>query len=374
MDFENSKITRREALKRAGAAALAVSTAGGLAASASARSNRSARRQSDSVNYYSYSVYTAPEYFKAFTHETGIKVTTGNYGGEPELLSKLRATRGRGFDVMNVNNALVQQLAAEGLIQPIDPTRLKNWKYVYPRFQDADFLQDKGKFWGSPGVWGPDGIVYRTDKVKGIDSWSALWDEKLKGKLTNVDDGYEEMLIAGVHLGMKAKFSKNPIRLTDADYAKLKSALIDQVRLDTKLWADNATAEALIASGDAVVSLGRIALLTDLRKQNIPVKLINPKEGALGWANGSCISVASTNIDNAYKFLDYLISPDYGVALANKYGYPSPSARSMAALAPAFRKDLFMNDPDLLDKLLFWQPAADRAKWDQLWTEVKAAA
>src|SRR5579859_1709024 len=121
MTVESDTITRREALKRIGAAGLAVSAATAAGApSAVAQMRRLKRSLGGTVNYFTYSVYSVPQYFVPFTKATGITVTASNYGTEEELLSKMRATRGAGYDIMNVNNAIVGEMAKEGLIQPID--------------------------------------------------------------------------------------------------------------------------------------------------------------------------------------------------------------------------------------------------------------
>jgi spermidine/putrescine-binding protein len=379
MSDDASGVTRRDALKQFGAAGVAVSAASGIAASVARAQSRPRKTSAGTVNYFTYSVYSVPAYFTEFTKQTGITVTASNYGEEEELEAKLRATRGEGYDVINVNNAIVGELAEEGLLLPIDRSRIPNWKYVFPRFQNAAFLQYKGKYYGSPGVWGPDGIMYRTDLIKQypgapIDSWDLMWYPGLSGKLETVNDNYEMFLIAGMHLGLKDKLSQNPIELTTAEYAAIKSTLIEQVKLDTKLWTDLPTAEALLASGDSVAGLGRIAFQSALSKEKVPTKLVNPKEGALAWANGTCISAATKNVDACYELMNFLLSPTYGGELATTYGYSSPSQQSMDALPAKLRNSLFLNDPNLLDKLLFWEPAGQPTKWANIWNEVLAAA
>ena len=74
------------------------------------------------------------------------------------------------------------------------------------------------------------------------------------------------------------------------------------------------------------------------------------------------------------KFLDYAVSPGYGVALANLFGYPASSKQVMAKLSAAKRKDMFLNDPNILEKMYFWKPAPQQAQITQMWTEVKASA
>ena len=84
---------------------------------------------------------------------------------------------------------------------------LKNWKNLYPQFSDANFIRYKGQIYGVPTVWGPEGLIYRTDKLKGVDSWDVLWDEKNKGPLSVIDYDYEMALVAALYLGMKKQLS-----------------------------------------------------------------------------------------------------------------------------------------------------------------------
>ena len=35
---------------------------------------------------------------------------------------------------------------------------------------------------------------------------------------------------------------------------------------------------------------------------------------------------------------------------------------------------MFLNDPNILEKMYFWKPAPQQAQITQMWTEVKASA
>jgi spermidine/putrescine transport system substrate-binding protein len=378
--MEQDKLSRRDVLKRAGVAGVILGSGGVLASVADAHTFRGAhraipqRKTSGSVEFFTYAVYSDPKLTKAFTQQSGLSIKPDNFGELDEMLSKVRATRGKGFDTISVASNLVGQMASEGLIQPIDTTRLKNWKHVYPSFKNADFVHYKGKLYGVPTVWGPEGLIYRTDKIKSVDSWDILWDEKYSKQMSVIDYDYEMILIAALKLGMKKQLAKNPITFSKGDLAKIKAALQDQIKLDSKLWSDASVAESLLASGESAVTVGRVLFLTDLRKKNVPVKLVNPKEGTQGWVTSTVLSAGSSNVDNAYKFLDYVISPSYGLPLGMNFGYPLTSSQIMAKIPAAKRKDMVLQDPNLVDKMIFWKPAAGMAEWTKIWSEVKAGA
>jgi spermidine/putrescine-binding protein len=370
-----SPLTRADFLKRSAAAAAVaapalLAPAGALGKLAGARLTRATA--SKTVTWLTYALYSDPTLTAAFTKQTGISISPDNFGELPQMETKLRA--GGNDDVVSISSNLVTPLAQEGLLQPVDPSRIPNWKNLYKQFADADFVRYNGEIYGVPTVWGPEGLIYRTDKLKNVDSWDILWDEKYKGQLAMINYDYEDFLTGALYLGITKPLKENPISFTAAELTKIKAALTQQIHLDVKTWTDTAVAESLLASGEAIASVGRIAFLTDLQKQHIPVKLINPKEGTQGWVTSTCIVKTTSNIDGCYDFLNYVISPDYGVPLAHTYGYPATSTRVMSAIPPTLRKEMFLNDPALLEKMYFWKPTPQQSQITQDWTEVLAAA
>lgn len=381
MEFERP-ISRRRALQVLGAAGIAVGTAGALSACGGDEKARTTTSTSagksaasgGSVTFLTYAVYSDKSLVGEFTKQTGTKVVPENFGELDEMLSKLRANRGAGYDVISAASNLVPQLASEGLIQPIDTDRLTNWKHLYPQFQEADFIRHDGQIYGVPTVWGPEGLMYRTDKIAKADSWEILWDEKYNKKMSVIDYDYEMILTAALYLGMKDQLSQNPISFSEAELAKIKVALSQQIKLDSKLWSDASEAESLLATGESWVTVGRVLFLTNLRKKNVPVALVNPKEGTQGWVTSTCISAGTENLDRAYAFCDYAISPDYGQPLGETFGYPLTSKEIMGRIDQNKRNDMFLQDPNIVESMVFWKPADDPAAWTKIWNEVKASA
>lgn len=382
MDFERP-ISRRRALQVLGAAGIAVGTAGALSAcggdeeastaTTSAGGGKSAAK-GGSVTFLTYAVYSDKSLVGEFTKQTGTEVVPENFGELDEMLSKLRANRGAGYDVLSAASNLVPQLASEGLIQPIDTERLTNWNKLYSQFQEADFIRHEGEIYGVPTVWGPEGLMYRTDKISKADSWEILWDEQYDKKMSVIDYDYEMVLTAALYLGMRDQLSQNPISFSQDDLAKIKDALSQQIKLNSKLWSDASEAEALLATGESWVTIGRVLFLTNLRKKNVPVALVNPKEGTQGWVTSTCISAGTENLDRAYAFCDYAISADYGRPLGESFGYPLTSEEIMGQIDEAKRNDMFLQDPNIVDSMVFWKPADDPAAWTKLWNEVKVSA
>ena len=347
----------------------------GLGAAAVLGAPYVARAAEGSVTFFSYTTYTDPRLTGQFSEQTGIELKIQNFGNLDQMVGKIKATGGGGIDVVSVANNLTKQLFEDGLLEPLDVSRLNNWPHIYPEFQSAEFIQtgEGARIIGVPTVWGPEGLIYRTDKVKHADSWTALWDEQYKGRISAVDYAYEMVLIAAQVLGYHDNLVRDPITFTDDQYAAIKDKLIAQKQLVTKYWGSSAEGATLVASGEVWVSVGRLSMLKPAREENVPVKLIAPKEGAQGWCTSTCIVRASQNKDAAYAFLDYVTGEVYQNPLAKVRGYPLANRSIMQQLPEDLRMQLMLNDPDLLKSMVWWKRAADIQRINNLWNEVKAA-
>jgi spermidine/putrescine transport system substrate-binding protein len=363
-----SRLNRRRILQGMGAA--------GLAASSPLMRTAPARAQESSLTFLTYAVYSDPRLVDAFTAETGVAIVPENFGELDEMVTKLRARESEGYDVISVASNLTKQLFTEGLLLPIDTSRVPNWENLNPAFGEAGYVQTgtEGEVIGVPTVWGPEGLIYRTDLVsEPVDSWSILWNEEYSGQLSAIDYGYEMILIAALYLGYQEELKADPIVFSDEQFDAIKQALIDQKQLLNRYWSDASEAEAGLASGETVATIGRILFQVDLEREGIPVQLVSPKDGTQGWSTSTCIAAKSQNVDAAYEFLNYVISPAYGTPLADVMGYPSSSSEVLDALPEDVRARMTFNDPNIVESMIWWQAAGDEQRWNDLWNEVKAS-
>ncbi|MCC6945059.1 MAG: extracellular solute-binding protein [Thermomicrobiales bacterium] len=361
-------LDRRRLLKGAGAA--------GLALGAPMARSMPTSAQSDKLVFLTYAVYSDPVLVDGFTEQTGVSIVPENYGELDEMVTKLRARGSSGYDVVSVASNLTRQLFEEGLLLPIDTSRLSNWPDLDPAFGTAAYVQTgvEGQANGVPTVWGPEGLIYRTDLVEEpVDSWSILWNENYKGQISAIDYGYEMILIAALYLGYQDELRADPIVFTDEQFDNIKNALIEQKQLVNRYWSDVSEAVSGLASGETVATIGRILFQTELENEGIPVQLVSPKEGAQGWCTSTCIAANSENVDAAYEFLDYVISPDYGLPLAESMGYPSSSQVVLSMLPEEVRARMTFNDPNIVESMIWWQAVGDEQRWNDLWNEVRAS-
>ena len=101
------------------------------------------------------------------------------FGDDDDAFTKVKA----GFrpDIAHPCYDKVARWNKEGLLQPIDTKRIKNWDTIFPVFRNLPDIQaGDGKVWMVPWDWGNTSILYRTDLVKNPEqSWNLLWDKRI---------------------------------------------------------------------------------------------------------------------------------------------------------------------------------------------------
>ena len=112
----------------------------------------------------------------------------------------------------------------------------------------------------------------------------------------------------------------------------------------------------------------------ELRKLNFPIGETIPKENTTGWIDHLMITAGSDNKDLAYKFLDYMVGAKTQKLVTDVTHYTPANAQAAQFMTPAQRAGLHLDDVDNYQKhIYFWQNVPRRAKYNEIWNEVKAA-
>src|SRR3990167_3612038 len=172
------------------------------------------------LHVYNWSDYIAKDTVAKFEKESGVKVVYDVFDSNETLEAKLLAGKS-GYDiVVPSNNFLAKQIKAK-VYQPLDKSKLPNWKNLNPDLLKTLEVSDPGNQYAFPYMWGSIGIGYNVDKVKAalgdnapVDSWDLLFKpeniEKLKSCGVAFLDSPTEILPIALHyLGYKTD-SQNP--------------------------------------------------------------------------------------------------------------------------------------------------------------------
>ena len=141
-----------------------------------------ARRQQPTSSLLHLVRVRIPDFNKSFldAHPDGVETTV--FGDDDDAFTKVKA----GFrpDLAHPCYDKVARWNKEGLLQPIETAKIKNWDKIFPVFRNLPDIQaGDGKVWMVPWDWGNTSILYRTDLVKNPEaSWQLLWNKDYAGR------------------------------------------------------------------------------------------------------------------------------------------------------------------------------------------------
>ncbi len=311
------------------------------------------------LRIYNWSDYIAEDTVPAFEKETGVKVIYDMYESNEELLAKLQIGGG-GYDLVVPTGYIVEVLAAQSLLAPLNKAWLKNFGNVAASFQNPAF--DTGNKFSIPWQWGTTGIAWRTDKLAAApDSWAVFHDAQFKGKMTQMDDSRDV-------IGSWLKFRGKSLNSTSAE--ELAAAKADAMAAKALLKAYlSAPVKGQLVSGDVWIAQLWNGDTMQAKAEQPAIGYAVPKEGAGIWLDSLVIPRDAPNARAAHAFMDFILRPDVGAALSTFTGYGTPNQAAMAVMTDAVPYPT----AEELGRLEYQKDlGAATALWDQIWTEIKA--
>lgn len=322
------------------------------------------------LHYYNWADYVAPETYKAFTADTGVKIKKDFFVSNEELQAKLQGGA-RGFDLAAPTGYMVQILAEAGLLEELDWSQLPTVeKSLDPQFRKLPY--DPEDKWSVPKDWGSTGFMYRTDMVKEKPTtWREFVDlakGPYSGKVT-VLDGIPECV--GSMLVMLG-YSYN-----SEDEGEIEEAKQELIDLKSHLLAITSTEyKQMLIDGKAVMALGWNGDGAAVAAKK-PAEYVIAEEGGEFWVDAYVIPKGAKNPTAAHAWIDYVYDPEHNAIETEFTYYGSPVKREF--LEPVMDKKVFTNDDvfppeDTLEKLEPNSVSPEGTKLrDRAWTEFKAA-
>jgi len=320
--------------------------------------------QGELVVYSWYQKWIKEDVIPAFEQETGITVKyLGAYASNDEWWAKLQA--GESWDVFIPSTSYVIRAMAADLLTPLDLAQIPNYTNLLPEYQNLDYYVKEGKTYAVPFDRVFYALAYRTDVFGSPpDSWAITWDKTYAGQIALHDNAYSRIAYAALLIG------DDPLRPTRWD--DIRQKLIEQKALVKKYWKDYQNGMELFINKEAVVGQltdGRVRMAQDL---GAPVGWTVPKEGVLIFIDTFAIPKTAKNVENAHKFIDFLLRPDIQLKQLRGMRYDAVNAAARQLLAPDESKRF---EPPAGAKLILGDlaPAEVLQKASEIWNEVKLA-
>ncbi|GGF65041.1 MULTISPECIES: extracellular solute-binding protein [Mameliella] len=309
----------------------------------------------DTLRLLTWGGYAPDEVIELFEQKTGhtVEVTKSN---NEEMIAKLRATGGGGFDLVQPSQDRVMGPQMEfGIYKPIDMSKIDESLFI-PSMLMATMANTtvNDEVYGVPHVWGTSGLVLNTaeagDTVK---DYTDLCDPAVAGKVTY-------RLKRPTLIGFAFAMGEDPFAAY-GDEEKYKEIM---GKVEAKLTECKANVKTYWGGGDELMNLVRSGEVTasmawdtggwKLNDDNADITFVAPASGALGWIDTFVLPAKGQADDVAYEWINFVMQPEIAAMITAAAGNFTASAGADEYVEDGL-KAKYQNS--------FPQEAIDNIKW-----------
>lgn len=322
--------------------------------------------EENTINIFAWGDILEPSIIAEFEKETGIKINLSYYSSNEELLVKLKATKGEGYDLIIPTDYVVHALIKEDLLKPIDKNKLDFWPSINPHLL-GHFYDPKNSY-SVPFEWeifgfGIDKEYFRNHPF--TPSWGMIFDPKIvQYKITMENDPDDAIDFASLYLYGSVS------TLTPQQTEEIRQLLVQQ-----KVWVAayaNFRGDYFLATRNVAIAVASSSYILRTKKKFGFVDFVVPEEGSFIAIENLCIPRPSQKEDLVYRFMNYLYTPKSVAAHFETYSF-FPAALQ----APDFlnidesTRELIASVQKDFDKYHFITTLLPQKETRDLWVAVK---
>ncbi|MGC9370882.1 MAG: extracellular solute-binding protein [Paracoccaceae bacterium] len=291
-----------------------------LSAAVAAVAGMTDMASAETLRLLTWGGYAPENVVEMFEKETGITVEVTKSNNE-EMIAKLRATGGGGFDLAQPSQDRIAGPQAEfGIYKPIDLSKIDASLFI-PSMLEATKGNTTvgGEVYGVPHVWGTSGLVLDTKKAAMVKDYTDLCSDAVAGKVSY-------RLKRPTLIGFAFSMGLDPFAAY-GDEAAYKE-IIDQV--EAKLieckpgvktyWGGGDELMNLVRSGEVVASMAWDTGGWKLNADNPDITFVAPASGALGWIDTFVLPKKTKAEDAAYKWINFVMQPEIAAMITDAAG------------------------------------------------------
>ncbi|MEA2412125.1 MAG: spermidine/putrescine transport system substrate-binding protein [Thermoleophilaceae bacterium] len=358
------RVSRRQLIRRLGAAGLTMSSAGTLLAACGGvkGTNKSgptkkvathAKVAIKQLNFSNWPLYIDKSVLKDFEKQypgSHVKYTEEINDNE-EFFGKVRQQLQRGDSLDRDLVALTDWMAARwvkaGWVEPKDKRNIPNEKNLTPTLRHP--LWDPNRDFSLPWQSGTTALGYNPAKTgRTLHSIGDLFDPKFKGKVTMLSDPHDS---AGLMVLLAGK--KTEDATLDDVLAGIQKIDQENKKGQIRRFTGNDYTTDL-AKGNVWVAVAYSGDIVQLQKQNPNLQFLIPDEGAVSFTDNMMMPQKPPHPYAAETMMNYVYDPKVAAKIAAAVNYVTPVDGAKAEAEKI--------DPKLASNQLIFPSAATRAK------------
>lgn len=269
--------------------------------------------------------YAPQELVDKFEKESGIKVEL-TYTNNEEMIAKLRATRGGGFDLAQPSQDRISSVQAEfNIYQPMDYSKINEGQIITSMLEAVKNNTKVGDAsYAVPFCYGTSGLIVNTALAPDAKDYTALLDSAYSGRISY-------RLKRPTLIGLAFAMGDDPFAKYDdpAAYQTLMESVTAKMVAAKpyvkNYWSNGDALLEMVRSGEVTVAMGWDNGGWKLHAENPDIDFVAPKSGALGWIDTFAIPAKAKNIDGAYQWINFMLRPENAAVFSNIEKYASAS-------------------------------------------------
>ncbi|UCD81978.1 MAG: extracellular solute-binding protein [Desulfobacterales bacterium] len=282
----------------------------------------------EELSLLTWSGYAPQVLVEKFEKATGITVKVTNSNNE-EMIAKLRATRGAGFDLAQPSQDRISSVQEKyNIYQPIDLSKVKTGQMIESMLEAVKLnTMVNGQPHAVPFCWGTSGLVVNKKFAPNAGDYSDILNAMYKGRISY-------RLKRPTLIALSFAMGENPFAKYSDPMAyqalmeKVGQAMIAGKPFVKNYWTNGDALLESMRSGEVYVAMAWDNGGWKLHAENPNIDFVAPRSGALGWIDTFAIPAKAKNVEAAYKWINFMLEPENAAFFTNaeKYGTASNGA------------------------------------------------
>ena len=307
------------------------------------------------INVLNWSSYIPYDIIADFEKEYNIKVNYGTYSSNEELLAKISSSSEGTYDLIFPSDYMVELMISKNMLMPIDKSKISNYKNINILFLNQKF--DIDNKYSLPFLAATTVIAINRDHIKdNIRGYNDLLNDKYQNNIVFLDD---QRIVIGMSL-QASGYSMNEI-----DNQKLEKGKEWLLKINNNVKAfDSDSPKTFLITNEVDIGVMWNAEAIIAKEYNPNIEIIYAKEGSAISLDNYTIVKGAKNVDNAYKFINYLLRDDVNKKITDEYPYINTTYNNMNLR--------YYELKDILNKASYVENIGSNiATYDKIWAEIK---